>query len=118
MSAHLALGTAGESVATGYLRRAGMRIIARNWRCPIGELDIVAADGRELVFCEVKTRRSTAYGLPAEAVTPGKAGRIRAMAVRWRHDHGIPPCPTRFDIVAVLWPRGAAPTVRHLVGAF
>ena len=118
MSAHLALGTAGESVATGYLRRLGMRIIARNWRCPIGELDIVARDGRELVFCEVKTRRSTAYGLPAEAVTPGKAGRIRAMAVRWRHDHGIPPCPTRFDIVAVLWPRGAAPTVRHLVGAF
>lgn len=118
MSDHLALGAAGESLAARHLQRLGMRILGRNWRCPLGELDIIAADRRELVVCEVKTRRSTAFGTPAESVTPAKAARIRHLATRWRHDHGIPPCRMRFDIVAILWPRGGAPALRHLVGAF
>ncbi|MGW5052193.1 YraN family protein [Actinokineospora sp. NPDC004072] len=117
-SDHHELGAAGESVAARYLQRIGMRILGRNWRCPIGELDIIAADGAQLVVCEVKTRRSTAYGVPAESVDAAKAGRIRALAVRWRRDHGIPPCPIRFDIVAILWPRGGRPAIRHLIGAF
>lgn len=115
---HLALGAAGEALAARHLSRIGLRVLARNWRCPLGELDIVAAGAPGLVVCEVKTRRSTAYGTPAEAVTPAKAARIRALTAHWRRDNGIPPCPTRFDIIAVLWRAGAAPALRHLVGAF
>lgn len=115
---HLVLGAAGEALAVRHLRRTGLRILARNWRCPLGELDIVAAGPGGLVVCEVKTRRSTAYGTPAEAVTAAKATRIRTLASRWRHDNGVPPCPTRFDIIAVLWPEDGAPALRHLVGAF
>ncbi|GAA4418761.1 YraN family protein [Actinokineospora soli] len=118
MSDHISFGTAGEALAARHLEHLGMRLLSRNWRCALGELDIIATDGRELVICEVKTRRSTTHGTPAESVTPAKADRIRALATRWRHDHGIPPCPTRFDIIAILWPTGTPPVVHHLTGAF
>lgn len=116
--AHLTFGARGEEVAARHLESAGLRILDRNWRCPLGELDIVATDEQRLVFCEVKTRASDSYGAPAEAVDRAKADRIRALASRWRLDHGIVPCETRFDIVSVLWPPGGEPRVRHLVGAF
>lgn len=118
MPGHIALGARGEAVAARYLRESGLRIVERNWRCPLGELDIIAEHRGALVFCEVKTRRSTDFGSPAEAVDDTKADRIRRLAARWRRDNGIPPRPTRFDIVAVLWPPGREPTVRHLVGVF
>ena len=81
-----ALGRFGEDVAARYLTAAGLVILERNWRCSAGELDIIAADGPTLVFCEVKTRSSTLFGSPAESVTPVKAGRIRHLALRWLLD--------------------------------
>ena len=66
---------------------AGYRVLDRNWRCREGELDVVVARGSVLVFCEVKTRRSTAFGVPAEAVTVTKQRRLRTLAMRWLDAH-------------------------------
>ncbi len=66
-----------------YLEDRGMTIVERNFRCPRGEIDIIARDGDELVFVEVKTRRSLALGSPLEAITPAKLGRIRMLAGIW-----------------------------------
>ncbi|MGQ0841688.1 YraN family protein [Actinokineospora sp.] len=118
MTAHLKLGTRGEDVAARYLESTGLRVLDRNWRCRLGELDLVATDGDRLVVCEVKTRTDVGHGTPAEAVSDTKAARIRVLATRWRVDRGVRPCEIRFDIVSVLWPPGGPPAVRHLPGAF
>jgi len=112
------LGRYGEDLAVDHLTGAGMVVLARNWRCAAGELDIVARDGSTLVFCEVKTRSSVAFGTPLEAVVPAKARRIRRLAAAWLNeaDRGWP--DLRFDVVSVLRLRGGQPTVEHLRGAF
>ncbi len=112
------LGKYGEDIAVGHLEAAGMVVLARNWRCADGELDIIAQDGSTLVFCEVKTRSGLGYGSPLEAVVPAKARRIRRLAAAWlrQADRGWP--ELRFDVVSVLRPRGGQPTVEHLRGAF
>lgn len=113
-----ALGAYGERVATRALVEAGMRILARNWRGRGGELDIVARDGATIVFCEVKTRRSTAFGAPVEAVDPRKVRRLRTLAAQWLRDHPQGPGDIRFDVVSVVAaPRGAA-RIEHLRAAF
>jgi putative endonuclease len=76
-------------------------LLERNWRVREGELDVVARSGATIVFCEVKTRRSDAYGLPAEAVTPAKQARIRRLAVQWLADNGERADFLRFDVAAV-----------------
>jgi putative endonuclease len=77
--------------------------VARNWRCRDGELDVVARQGRAMVFCEVKTRTSTAFGTPAEAVTYTKRARIRRLAARWLDEWSGPrPRQIRFDVAAVM----------------
>ncbi len=112
-----AVGRFGEELAAVRLGEAGMTILARNWRCPDGELDIVAADGPVLVFVEVKTRSSLAYGDPAEAVSAAKAARLRRLAVRYLSEHEGHWSEVRFDVVAVLRRTPGGPTVRHLRGA-
>ena len=82
-----AVGRFGEDVAAQHLLAAGLQILERNWRCREGELDIVARDGSELVFVEVKTRSSLAFGTPAEAVGPAKAARLRRLALCWLAEH-------------------------------
>ena len=112
------LGSRGESIAAAYLTSAGLRLLDRNWRCREGELDIVARDGDALVFCEVKTRRGTAYGHPVEAVTSAKQRRLRTLAQRWLAAHHEHARDLRFDVVGVLV-RGEGPAVvTHLPGAF
>jgi len=95
-----------------------MQVLDRNWRCRAGELDVVARDGRALVFCEVKTRTAVGFGHPVEAVTPAKQRRLRHLAQAWlaAHDHHAP--DLRFDVVGVLVPARGLPRVRHLRGAF
>jgi putative endonuclease len=112
------LGARGERIAAAYLTDAGLRLIDRNWRCRDGELDIVAREGRALVFCEVKTRRAVGYGHPAEAVTPAKQRRLRLLAQRWlaAHDEHAP--DVRFDVVGVLVRRSGPAQVTHLRAAF
>jgi putative endonuclease len=112
-----ALGAHGEDLAAAHLIEAGLRVLDRNWRCPIGELDIVAREGNTLVFCEVKTRRSNAFGDPAEAVTWRKARKLRQLAGQWLTEHDEHAREVRFDVVAVLAGSGRPPTVRHLRAA-
>jgi putative endonuclease len=114
-----ALGRYGEDLAAQHVGAAGWEVLARNWRCREGELDIVARepDGT-VVFLEVKTRRTAAFGDPAEAVSPAKARRLRVLASRWLAEHPTGSAPLRFDVVSVVRERGAAPVVRHLRSAF
>ena len=116
MRAKNALGRYGEDVAARHLAESGLVILARNWRCSAGELDIVARDGDVLVVCEVKTRSQTRYGTPIEAVTPRKAERLRVLATRWMAEHAARPRAVRFDVVAVLSSRPGASVVEHRQG--
>jgi putative endonuclease len=113
-----AVGGYGERVAARLLIDSGLVILDRNWRCPTGELDIVARDGNTIVFCEVKTRRSEAFGAPVEAVTAAKVRRLRALAARWLAEHPGVRGGVRFDVVSVCPQRSGAATVDHLRGAF
>jgi putative endonuclease len=99
--ARQALGASGEDAACAELLRRGYRIMARRYRTRFGEIDVVARDGRTVVFIEVKTRASTAFGTAAEAVTPHKQAQVRKLAADylWRHGLGEPPC--RFEVAAV-----------------
>ncbi len=96
------LGRDGEDVAAGYLAQRGMQLVARNWRCRYGEIDIVALDGAVLVFCEVKTRRGTGYGVPLAAITAVKLARMRRLAVLWLEAHGGHRGPIRIDAIGLL----------------
>jgi putative endonuclease len=118
MSANDAVGAYGERVAAQHLTEAGLVVLDRNWRCPSGEIDIIAREGRTLVFCEVKTRRSGAYGHPAEAVGHAKIRRIRQLAVLWLAATGLRPGEIRFDVLSVLPQAAGAAQVEHLRGAF
>lgn len=118
MAAKDELGRRGEDVAVQYLEGRGLTVLARNWRCRHGELDVVATDARCLVVCEVKTRSGTRFGEPAEAVTGRKAARIRRLARFWLAAHHLPWTEVRFDVCAVVLEPGRAATVRHYESAF
>ncbi|MDP9101495.1 MAG: YraN family protein [Actinomycetota bacterium] len=120
MRASQELGRYGEDLAAAHVRAAGMRILARNWRCSGGELDVVAVDTDGcVVFIEVKTRRSADFGTPVEAVTWQKARRIRRLALRWLAEHPQPGRRAlRFDVISVVRPHGGGVTVHHLRAAF
>ncbi len=116
MLAKDAVGAYGERVAAAHLVASGLVILERNWRCPAGEIDIVARDGDVLVFCEVKTRRGTGYGSPLEAVTPRKAARLRRLAAAWTVERGVHLPEIRIDLVGVLRPARGAAEVEHVRG--
>ena len=97
-----ALGARGEAMAAQWYEANGYEIVARNWRCREGELDLIVRRGRTIVFCEVKTRSSDAYGIPAEAVTRTKQLRIRRLASAWLDQAPFRPSGIRFDVVAIL----------------
>lgn len=109
-----AVGEHGEQVACDHVTGRGWQIVERNWRCRVGEVDIVAWDGGCLVFCEVKTRRSDRYGSPVEAVTPTKASRLRRLAWVWLQDHDVHPDTIRVDVIGVLLPRSGPARLTHL----
>ncbi|MFN8025249.1 MAG: YraN family protein [Acidimicrobiia bacterium] len=120
------LGDAGEALVARWYEARGFVVVDRNWRCREGELDLVCAgpagEGSVLVFCEVKTRRSTAFGSPLEAVTITKQRRIRVLARKWLDEQGSAGgrrAPRlRFDVAAVLALPGTAPQVHVVEGAF
>jgi putative endonuclease len=110
------LGAYGERVAAQRLVEEGMVLIDRNWSCDLGEIDLVLRDGDVLVCCEVKTRTSTAFGHPLEAVSPAKAERLRRLAVRWVEEHEAQPGGIRIDAVGVLLAERGAAEVEHVRG--
>lgn len=116
MNPRQALGAYGERMALRHLLDQGMVLLDRNWRCELGEIDLVLRDGDDLVVCEVKTRRSTDCGVPSEAVTPQKLARLQRLALRWIEEHGVHPPGFRIDVVAVLRPPRGKTVVEHLRG--
>ncbi len=117
MAAKDDLGRRGEALAVDYLQAEGLSIIETNWRCSIGEIDIVARDGGETVFVEVKTRAGTGYGHPLEAITGQKVARLRRLAAAWFAQHPDVVGDARIDAVAVIAPAGGPVSVEHLRGA-
>ena len=115
-----AVGRFGEDLAARYLDGAGLQLLERNWRCSEGELDIVARDGDVICFVEVKTRSTTAFGAPVEAMTPAKVARIHRLALRWLDEHreSVGWRAMRFDVVSVVRLAPGGPTVEHLRGVF
>lgn len=114
---HLQLARWGETLALWWLRLKGYRLEARNWRCALGELDLVMRQRELLVFVEVKTRTSRKVGAPEEAVSVSKQAQLSRVAKAYlSHRRGpLPPC--RFDVVAVAL-YGPFPRLRHHRGAF
>jgi putative endonuclease len=116
------LGVAGEQLAAEHLDRLGYRVIERNYRTRWGELDIVAFDGRTLIFCEVKSRRAGGRaGSPLEAVNPAKRSQVRRMAGRWLVERRERPYAEvlRFDAIGVSFDTaGRLIALEHIEGAF
>ncbi|MGQ0633007.1 MAG: YraN family protein [Planctomycetaceae bacterium] len=113
------LGDAGERAAARHLRQSGFRILARRYRTPLGEIDLVARDGDCIVFVEVKTRRSGDAGQPFEAVDHRKQVQLTRLALAFLKRHGWLERPARFDVVSIIWPAGGArPSITHYRHAF
>ncbi len=110
------LGRRGEQAAAEYLERTGLRILDRNWRCSEGEIDIVAAQRRVLVICEVKTRSSARYGTPAESVSRAKRRRLRRLAVLWLAANGVLFDEVRIDVVGLTRDPAGGFTIEHVPG--
>jgi putative endonuclease len=106
----ITLGKEGEAVAATYLERHGCRILERNYTTRIGEIDLVAMDGDEVVFVEVKTRRGIAFGHPEEAVTYAKRRHLRRTAEAYVAARDVT-APCRIDVVAVTLRQGSAPEI-------
>lgn len=113
------LGRRGEDAAARYLRKLGYIIVARSHRDQIGEIDLIAVDGRTVVFVEVKTRTSHDAGHPADAVDEAKQRRLTRLALAYLKRHDLLECSARFDVVAVTWPADSGrPTIEHFQNAF
>jgi putative endonuclease len=113
------LGERGENAAAKFLRRKGYHILARHLDLRPGELDLVAADGRTVVFVEVKTRSTVSAGTPAEAIDERKMQRMTQAALAYLKSHGLLNHAARFDVVAVIWPSDrATPVIEHIENAF
>lgn len=114
------VGQRGEELAAAELERQGLTVLARNWRCRHGEIDIVAlenADGRRtVVFCEVKCRTGRGFGDPLEAITYAKQAKLRALAAEWLAVTGVRPDAVRIDAIGVLLPPRALPSLTHVRG--
>jgi putative endonuclease len=100
------LGQRGEDIAVAYLRRQGYLVLDRNWRCPAGELDVVAREGETLAFVEVRTRRGERFGTPEESITPAKGAKLVELAQTYLQEKGLTDQNWRIDVVAVELEQG------------
>lgn len=112
------LGKKGEDLAKRHLEKLGYKVLARNYRVRLGEIDIVAEDSGTLVFVEVKTRSEMTHGGPLEAITPAKRMQLSKVALEYMGRHGRHDCPARFDVVAILLSPGRAVEIEVLQNAF
>jgi putative endonuclease len=112
------IGTLGEQAACASLEGLGYRILHRNYRVRGGELDIVCEKDGTIVFCEVKTRTSTRFGIPEEAVTQLKQRRLRRLALEYMQREGVRARSMRFDVIAVEVSDGRVADLRHLEACF
>jgi len=117
-ASHLELGAAGEGAALAHYLNVGYRELARGWRSPLGEIDLVIARAGTLVFCEVKTRRGSAFGGPFEAVGWKKQRKLRQVAQAFLAASGLEPDGIRFDVASVMVDERGRPSVHVFEGAF
>lgn len=114
------VGLEGEALAASALREQGMQIVARNWRCKLGEIDIVAvelAQGRRtLVFCEVKCRTGLGFGAPLESITHAKLRKLRQLSAQWLVTESVHADDIRLDAIGVLLLPGRPPELTHVRG--
>ncbi len=107
------LGRYGEDRACDYLQSLGYSIVERNWRCRIGEIDIIARDRDRFVFVEVKTRSANGFGHPFESITESKAARLRRLVAAWCESRQVSGIKVRLDAVSVLVRSGRV-NIEHL----
>ena len=111
------LGKEGERIAEIYLRKKGYRVVERNYRCPVGELDLILLDRRVVVFVEVKTRSDDRFGAPLESVGPRKQKKMIKTALFFLTRHRLHNRDARFDVVGISY-QGGEPMVEHVENAF
>ncbi len=112
-------GSRSERAAVRFLKRLGYKILARNFRCPVGELDVVALDGSCVVFVEVRSTEQADMAKPALSVDQKKQRRLTQLALFWLQKKRLLRQPARFDVLTVGWPRDAKePAIRHFQAAF
>lgn len=111
------LGQEGERIAESYLRKKGYRVVERNYRCPVGELDLILLDRRVVVFVEVKTRTDDRFGAPLESVGPRKQQKMIKTALFFLSRHRLYNRDARFDVVGISY-QGGEPMVEHVENAF
>ena len=112
------VGSSGEDEALADYRKRGYRLLARNWRCPLGELDLVLIRDQLVVFCEVKTRRGAAFGGPHEAVTWQKQRKLRQLADAFLRTMRLDPLAVRFDVASVMTTRRGTASIHLFEDAF
>lgn len=112
------LGAAGEDHAADYLQQQSWEVLDRNWRCRLGEIDIIARHDDAIVAVEVKTRRGGSCGHPAEAVTPRKLARVRRLLATWLDTHGEHADELRVDVIAITRHQDGSMDLDHLMGVW
>jgi putative endonuclease len=112
------VGKTGENAARAYLEELGYSIIEVNYRCPLGEIDLVARDGKTIVLVEVRTKTSRAYGSPEESINAEKARRLRRLALYYLQSKRQNETPSRIDLLAVLLSKEnlEVKSIRHIRG--
>jgi len=110
-------GKLGEDAAVVFLKQQGLQVLTQNFRCPLGEIDLVARDGETLVFVEVKSRFGNRFGLPQELVSRPKQRRLTRLAHWYLKCHRMENRPARFDVVAITW-QEARPDITWIPNAF
>jgi putative endonuclease len=108
-------GILGEKLARDFLRKRGYRILEANYRCPEGEIDLIAQHKDYLVFVEVRTKRSLEFGSPEESITPAKRERLRTVAAHYQQTHSNLPQLWRIDVVAVELDQKGKPSRIELI---
>ncbi|MEX0680764.1 MAG: YraN family protein [Balneolales bacterium] len=112
------IGKLGEDRAVSFLKANNFVILDRNYRFLRAEVDIVASTGREIVFIEVKSRRSKKYGEPEESIGDYKKRQLFKVAEAWLHERKMQGSPVRFDVIVIMHPGKSKEEIRHIEGAF
>jgi len=113
------LGSYGEFLARQYLKAQGYRILEENFRNKLGEIDLIARDGKTICFVEVKTRQSLTQGQPYEAVTLWKIRKLSQMAASYlKYKYHSLEVPSRFDVISIVQDEGTPPEIKHIKNAF
>ncbi len=114
----LTLGDRGEMIAWEYLRKKGYELLEKNYRCTLGELDVIARKNGRLVFVEIKTRSSEQFGLPEEAVHPAKQKKLLNLAQWYLKEKKWTESPVTFAVLGIRWTEGKDPEIRFITDAF